>query len=694
MKNNDFSRRKFLKALGVGITALSMPNLGFANTNRKRNPNIVYILADDLGYGDIGCLNKDCKIPTPNIDQLGKQGMAFTDAHSGSAVCTPTRYGILTGRYSWRTKLQAGVTWGYSEPLIDSDRMTVPSLLKAHNYTTACVGKWHLGWNWGLKDNLDKEKLETVKHEHVDFSKPISNGPTSVGFDYFFGIPASLDMVPYLYVENDKVVEAPTATIEGRKNYEFYRGGYSAPKFKHEEVLPNLTEKVKEYITKNSSDNSNPFFIYFPLNAPHTPILPTDEFKGKTGLGPYADFVYQCDWTVGDVMKTLEKNGLTDNTLIIFTSDNGCSPMANFKHLEEMGHDPSYIYRGHKADIFEGGHRIPFIARWPGIIPANSTCDDTICLTDLLATTAEIVNDKLPNNAGEDSVSILSDFKGTAKIPLREAVIHHSVEGLFSIRQGKWKLELCPGSGGWSNPKDAKAMTLGLPMVQLYDLSNDISEQENLQTQYPEVVHRLTNLLEDYVANGRSTPGKVQINDAEIDIWKSIKRRTDKNELTKVDHLGKNAEVKILNGTKIKYSQFGKNVFTDGIRGTSYYDDGYWAGVESENLEVVIELMNEQLIKNISVGVLEDQEARIFMPKSVEYFASKDGIKFESLGKVENKEPSLNKQKRIKNISKNISKIQTRYIKVKIENIKKCPDWHIGEGGKAWLFVDEIIIKE
>ncbi|MEN8193378.1 MAG: sulfatase-like hydrolase/transferase [Bacteroidota bacterium] len=690
---NEYLRREFIIIIVIGIIALSIPQKVFASGDSTSYPNIVYILADDLGYGDIAWLNKESKIPTPNIDKLGEEGMAFTDAHSGSAVCTPTRYGILTGRYSWRSRLQAGVTWGYSKPLIDDERITVASFLKEHGYSTACVGKWHLGWDWGLKDNINPEELETVKYEDIDFSKSISNGPTSVGFDYFFGIPASLDMVPYVYVENDKVVEVPSAIIEGRKNYEFYRGGYSAPSFKHEDVLPTLTEKVKDYINQHkSSKNSNPFFIYFPLSAPHTPILPTDKFKGKTGLGPYADFVYQCDWTVGEIVKTLEKNGLTDNTLIIVTSDNGCSPMANFEHLENLGHNPSYIFRGHKADIFEGGHRIPFIANWPNRIPENSVCDNTICLTDLLATVAEIVNDQLPNNAGEDSFSILSDMKRNKETTEREAIVHHSVDGLFSIRQGKWKLELCPGSGGWSPPRDQKAIDQGLPMIQLYDLSNDIGEETNLQAQYPEVVHQLTNLLEDYVAKGRSTPGKAQKNDTEIDIWKSLKRRINKNDLISVDHLGKNAKVKILNETKIKYSQSGKSVLVDGIRASSNYDDGYWAGIEGEDLEVLIDLKKKQQINSVSIGFLEDQESWIFMPVSVEVFVSDDGEVFNTIGKNKLNKPSSIKEKKIHDIITDFKQLKTRYIKVKINSIKECPQWHDGNGGKAWLFIDEIMV--
>ena len=254
------------------------------------------------------------------------------------------------------------------------------------------------------------------------------------------------------------------------------------------------------------------------MPAPHTPILPTEEFQGKSGTNEYGDFVLQVDWTVGQVMKALKRNGLEENTLIIFTSDNGCSNKADFEELAQFDHDPSYVFRGHKADIFEGGHRIPFITRWPARIAAGAECADTICLTDLMATAAEITGDILPDNAAEDSVSFLPNLLGTATAPVREATVHHSINGSFSIRQGKWKLELCPGSGGWSDPKPKSKAAKQLPAVQLYDLSSDVGETTNLQAKHPDVVKRLTALLQDYVDRGRSTPGTPQKNNGQVNI--------------------------------------------------------------------------------------------------------------------------------------------------------------------------------
>jgi arylsulfatase A-like enzyme len=507
------NRRTFLKNCVFSAGALTAASCAVSpkTSQKSRHPNIVYILADDLGYGDLSCLNKESKIHTPNLDRLAKEGMIFTDAHSGSAVCTPTRYGILTGRYSWRSRLKQGVLNGYSPPLIEEGRMTVTSMLKPYGYHSACIGKWHLGWDWQMKaDNPDE----------VDFVKPIQHGPTTKGFDYSFCIPASLDMEPYVYVQNDTVTALPNRIVEEKKGKLLMRKGPAGADFEHSEVLPKLTQKAVSYIDERAgSKEQSPFFLYFALPAPHTPILPTPEFQGKSKTNEYGDFVLQVDWTVGQVVKALKKNGLEKNTLIIFTSDNGASPNADFDQLAQVGHYPSYIFRGHKGDIFEGGHRIPFIARWPSHIRAGSQCSDTICLTDLMATAAQIAGCTLPDNAAEDSVSILPALLETATAPLREATVHHSVNGSFSIRQGQWKLELCSGSGVWSPPKPQSEETKQLPPVQLYDLSNDPAETTNLQDKHPEVVAQLTVLLESYVRQGRSTPGTPQKNDGQVTIY-------------------------------------------------------------------------------------------------------------------------------------------------------------------------------
>lgn len=491
------------------ILLLLLPLLLIASTllanPPQPTPNVVYILCDDLGYGDVHALNPERgKIPTPNIDRLITEGMTFTDCHAGSSVCTPTRYGILTGRYAWRTRLQKGVLGGMGEPLIAPDRLTVPMLLKRHGYATAALGKWHLGLRFGN----DK------------WTDPIQDGPLQHGFDYFFGISASLDMPPFAYIENDRFTQPPTVTKK------WVRAGPAAKGFDAVNVVPDLVRKADEYIAFHSDagKSGQPFFLYVALTSPHTPLVPTTEFQGKSPLGPYGDFVMETDWAAGQVLESLDKVGLADNTLVIFASDNGCAPYIGVHQLEAKGHYPSAEFRGYKSDIWDGGHRIPFVARWPVRIKPGSHSDQIVCLTDLLATCADLLADKLPDNAGEDSVSILPALLGTAKAPLREAVVHHSIDGMFAIRQGNWKLELCAGSGGWEAPKEPAALKLGLPPIQLYDMRNDIGEQRNVQSANPDTVERLSKLLQKYVADGRSTPGAPQKNDVRVEIVKKPDR--------------------------------------------------------------------------------------------------------------------------------------------------------------------------
>lgn len=524
--------RNLLAWLSVVLVGVAVASSAAEGADADSRPNVVFVLADDLGYGDVKALNPEGKIATPNMDRLAAAGMIFTDAHSSSSVCTPTRYGVITGRYNWRSRLQSSVQGGLSPRLIEQGRLTVPAFLKQHGYHTAAIGKWHLGMDWALKpgspkfgDNIEDGALGW----NVDFTKPIANGPNSVGFDYYFGISASLDMVPYTFIENDHVTALPTvdkqfAMMLGRPRGKT-RKGPAAEKFDAMNVLPALTSKAVEYIGQRAADAKagKPFFLYLPLNAPHTPILPTPEWQGKSGLNPYADFVMQTDATLGAVLDALDKNGVADNTLVIFTSDNGCSPQAKYDELRAKGHDPSYVFRGHKADIYDGGHRVPYLVRWPGKIKPGTQSDQLICLTDLMATCADILAFKLPDNAGEDSVSILPALLGKADAPLREAVVHHSINGSFSIRQGRWKLELCPGSGGWSAPRPGTEAAKKLPPVQLYDLRSDIGERTNLQEQRADIVTKLTALLEKYVADGRSTPGKPQQNTVPVEIWKARK---------------------------------------------------------------------------------------------------------------------------------------------------------------------------
>lgn len=521
-----YFRLTALVGLAIFSNVQALPAQEGAQATSQR-PNIVIILADDLGYADASCYGG--KIPTPNIDRLASEGMRLTDAHTTSSVCSPTRYGLLTGRYNWRSKLQSGVLGGLSPRLIEPDRMTIASLLKEQGYHTAAFGKWHLGMDWAVKPGTKVTELNIEPREqvfNVDYAGPITNGPNSVGFDYYFGIAASLDMVPYTFIENDHVVALPTEDrdfpmMRERTPKARTRKGPTAPDFDAAQVLPTLTRKSVEYIDSHTADahEGHPFFMYIPLASPHTPILPTDEWFGKSGINPYADFVMQTDAAVGEILAALERNKLQDKTLVIFTSDNGCSPQAKFDELAAAGHHPSGPLRGHKADIFEGGLRVPMIARWPGQIPANRTSDSLVCQVDFLATVAEIVGKKLPDDAGEDSFSLLNTLR-TGQPSKRDHLVSHSINGSFAIRSGAWKLALCPDSGGWSEPRPRTKQAEPLPSVQLYHLKDDLGERRNLANENPDKVRELTALVERVVDQGRSTLGAPQRNTVPVKIRK------------------------------------------------------------------------------------------------------------------------------------------------------------------------------
>jgi arylsulfatase A-like enzyme len=480
------------------------------------NPNIVFILADDLGYGDVRCNFPAGKIATPNIDRLASESMRFTDAHTTSSVCTPTRYSLLTGRYNWRSRLQQGVLGGLSPRLIEPGRQTVASLLKEHGYHTACIGKWHLGMDWATREGENTEKQD--KQWNVDYEKPIANGPTTLGFDYYFGIAASLDMPPFTFINNDRVARAPT--VEKK----WIRKGPAAEDFEAADVLPTLVRKAGEYVKEHSAvaKAGRPFFLYVPLTSPHTPIVPAKDWNGKSGISAYADFVMQTDAAVGEILAFLDREGLTENTIVVFTSDNGCSPGAGIDVLRKAGHEPNGPLRGTKADIWEGGHRVPFIVRWPGKIAAKTVSDQLVSLVDWMATCAELVGARLPDNSAEDSVSILPVLLGATQNPVRDSLVHHSIHGRFAIREGNWKLCLSPGSGGWSSPRDPEAVKQGLPPEQLYNLDVDLAESKNVAADHPEIVTRLAQHLEKIANEGRSTPGSPQKNTVPVVIRKPI----------------------------------------------------------------------------------------------------------------------------------------------------------------------------
>ncbi|MCR9202674.1 MAG: arylsulfatase [Planctomycetaceae bacterium] len=474
-------------------------------------PNVIYVLADDLGIGDVSPTNPDCKIKTPYLQKMADEGITFLDAHSPSAVCTPTRYGVLTGRYNWRSRLAKGVLRGTSEHLIPADRPTVAHLLKKAGYHTQMIGKWHLGWDWGKGTKDD--------WEGIDFTKPVKNGPNINGFDGYYAHCGSLDMAPYVWVDTGRYTAVPVreeGVTKQQDPYGWYRKGPISPDFSIPDVLPHLFNKAVTHVkSQASSKDGRPFFLYLALPAPHTPIVPVPPFKDASDMNPYADFVMQVDHHMGELFSAVKEAGIDDNTLIFFTSDNGCSPEANFKALKEHEHHPSAGYRGHKADIYEGGHRVPFIVRWPGGFKGGRKSDAVTCLTDLYATLRDVTGQLPKDTGGEDSFSLVPVFKGETTSG-RKTLVSHSIGGSFSIREGDWKLCLCAGSGGWSAPREPEAKKKGLPPMQLFNLKTDRGERNNLIAAHPEKVEQLLNQLKHEVGQGRCTPGNRVPNDREI----------------------------------------------------------------------------------------------------------------------------------------------------------------------------------
>ncbi|MGJ8561346.1 MAG: sulfatase family protein [Litorimonas sp.] len=442
-------------------------------------PNIVVIYADDMGYGDIESYNPQSAVPTPHLNALAAGGMSFTDAHTSSAVCTPSRYSLLTGRYAWRTALKSGTLNGRSPLMIDTERETLASLLKRAGYKTIMVGKWHLGLGTG----------------EPDYAGTLSPGPNALGFDYFYGIPASLDMEPYVLVENEKVVTPLLGQTIKRSGTRrgggggMWRPGELGEGFAHAEILPRLAGKAAEKILDASKDDK-PFFLYFPLTSPHTPWLPLEEFRGVSRAGYYGDFVAYTDAIVGQTLDAIKKAGIEDNTIVIFSSDNGAhwklDDKAKYDHLANAP------WRGQKADIYEGGHRVPFIIKWPGHVTPGAKSDSTIVLNDVMRTLAAITGIAPDIHSAPDSVdfsSVLLDSNENNAFQ-RGPIVHHSLSGKFAIRLGDWKLVEGLGSGGFTRPRSGEPEAEQSP-YQLYNLAADPAETTNLAKQEPERVAQL-----------------------------------------------------------------------------------------------------------------------------------------------------------------------------------------------------------
>ncbi len=501
-------KKQFL-ALSAGFALL-------AGAAEPQRPNLVFILADDLGYGDVRCYNPRSMIPTPNLDRLAAEGMRFSDAHAPDAVCTPTRYGLLTGRYCFRSRLKSGVLAPWGAPLIEANRLTAPALLSQHGYATACVGKWHLGWTWPTKDGQPPSSRDGLGN--IDFTKAAAQGPVTRGFDTYFGVDLP-NYPPYCFIENDHVTSMPSVAAPLSKGG-FNRPGPMALGWNLANILPEITVRAVRYLENAAkAAPAKPFFLYFPLTAPHYPVVPAADFKGRSQAGDYGDFVAQVDDTVGRVLATLARTGLATNTLVIFTSDNGpettgeVNPGA-YDRIQRFNHRSMDGLRGVKRDTWEGGHRVPFLARWPGRIPAGALSDEIICHVDFLATCAALLGAQLPPNAGEDSYNLLPVLFGEKRQrPLREATVLHSGSGKFAIRQGDWVF--IDARNGDDNGKQGEPVWFKqergyaddtLP-GKLYNLRDDLAQRRNLYADRPEVVERLKALLEKYKSEGRSTPG-------------------------------------------------------------------------------------------------------------------------------------------------------------------------------------------
>jgi arylsulfatase A-like enzyme len=513
------------QSIGARLLTAALALLAVATERQTlpaaERPNIVILYADDLGYGDVQCNNPERgKIATPHINRLAAEGLRFTDGHSSSGVCSPSRYALLTGRYHWRTRLQAGIVGLWEQPLIAPDRMTIATLAKQHGYRTACIGKWHLGWDWPIpadraalfKERPPGEAIATAEHQAVwrdVFQQAVPGGPTTRGFDQYFGTDVP-NWPPYCFIKNDRTVGIPSEFLPRKllvKNQASNQGP-ALPGWTLEPILPTLAARAEEFI-HTSAKQPDPFLLYFPLTAPHTPLAVNAEWQGRSGLGVYGDFVMETDAVIGRVLAALQASGEARNTLVVLTSDNGCAPYIGVPALEQQGHFPSGPLRGYKTEAFEGGHRVPFIIRWPGVTVPGHVCNQLVHQADLLATLADIWETSLPANAGEDSFSLLPLLRGEDR-PVRETAVSCSSQGVPSLRLGTWKYIAGPVGGGRNLPADRTEP------VRLYDLARDIGETTNLASEHPAQLSEMQARLETLISRGRSTPGERQPNDVRV----------------------------------------------------------------------------------------------------------------------------------------------------------------------------------
>ncbi|MEE2857535.1 MAG: arylsulfatase [Planctomycetota bacterium] len=511
--------------LVLGLTLAVVLFIAFSSPDKNRDaplPNILFILADDLGYGDVGGYNSESKVPTPHLDQFASEGMRFTDAHSPATVCTPTRYSVMTGRMAFRTGYR-GVFTGVGGPcLIEKERLTLPQMLRNQGYTTACFGKWHIGMTFLDKDG-NRIQVGGVKGvEQIDYSRAIPDAPIHRGFDHFYGTACcpTTDWL-YAYIDGDRIPVPPTKLLDKSQLPKHpygndCRGGWVADNFDHEEVDLVFLEKSQQFLEEHvQSSPDTPFFLFHSMQAVHLPSFAADRFQGKSGAGPHGDFIFEMDTIVGELLKTLDDLGVADNTLVIFASDNGPEVPTVIDMRKTHQHDGARPWRGVKRDQWEGGHRTPFIVRWPGKVKAGTTSDQLLSLTDVMATCAEISGAKLPDDAAEDSYNMLPVLLGTqGDGPIRRYLLQQTMSLAMSIRDGQWKYLDHKGSGGNNYQRDGAwgmkpyALKNNDPDApgQLYDLAIDPGETKNLYSQHPEIVESMKAQLEAFKKSGRSVP--------------------------------------------------------------------------------------------------------------------------------------------------------------------------------------------
>lgn len=485
---------------------------GTQNQDNKQ-PNIVIIYADDMGYGDLACQNPNSKIPTPNLDKLASEGMRFTDGHSSSGICSPSRFALLTGTYHWRR--QHGIIQSMGTPdFFRPNDITLANMLKEKGYATAAIGKWHLGFDWpSILTEAGKKVKKPIQIEHYDWTKTVSGGPCSRGFDSYFG-DGTINFPPYLWMENDEISQIPTEMVS-REDYKAkegnmeFRPGPRVAGWDPYDVLPTLGKRAVELVKNQSKDQ--PFFLYFALPSPHAPIIPNDEYDGKSQAGPYGDFVFQTDEIIGNVLNALKEKGLDENTLVIFTADNGPEKYA-FDRIKNYNHYSMGQLRGLKRDTWEGGHRVPFVVKWPGKIEKNTVSDITINQVDIMSTLASIVGYSIPNHAAVDSYDFLKVWTGKQKTPVREATVQNTFKDQYVLRKGDWALVDSysgehSGAPMWfyeesGYPKLKKGDNEGL----LFNVKEDLSQHKNVYADYPEKVKEMKALLKKYRTEGRSVP--------------------------------------------------------------------------------------------------------------------------------------------------------------------------------------------